>query len=275
MFSSFKIRRLKNKLFWALCFACVIIAIIPLLSILVETIVRGASQINLQFLTSSVLQGGIGPSIQGTLIIIGLTSLLGIPIGILSGVYLAEYGNNKFASSLRVINNVLTQIPSVIIGMTAFGLIILYVTHTYSPFAGAVALSFMLIPIVARTTEESLKLVPNSVREASLALGVRKWRTTLSVVLVAAKSGLVTGTLLGVARIAGETAPLLFTILGSSFFFQGINAPMDALPLRIFLNSRDPSTAVQAQAWGAALILILIVLTLNIAVRLASRGRNR
>ncbi len=275
MFSSYKIRRLKNKLFWVLCFACVIIAIVPLLSILVETIVRGASQINLQFLTSNVLQGGIGPSIQGTLIIIGLTSLFGIPVGILSGVYLAEYGNNKFASSMRVINNVLTQVPSIIIGMTAFGLIILYITHTYSPFAGAVALSFMLIPIVARTTEESLKLVPNSVREASLALGVRKWRTTLSVVLVAAKSGLVTGTLIGVARIAGETAPLLFTILGSSFFFQGFNAPMDALPLRIFLNSRDPSATIQAQAWGAALILILIVLTLNIAVRLASRGRNR
>jgi phosphate transport system permease protein len=158
--------------------------------------------------------------------------------------------------------------------MTAFGIIILYVTHTYSPFAGAVALSFMLIPIVARTTEESLKLVPNSVREASLALGVHKWRTTLNVVLPASKSGLVTGTLLGVARIAGETAPLLFTILGSSFFFQGFNAPMDALPLRIFLNSRMNTAEEQAAAWGAALILILIVLALNIIVRVASRGRN-
>ena len=169
---------------------------------------------------------------------IGLTSLIGIPIGILSGVYLAEYGNNKYASTMRVINNVLTQVPSIIIGITAFGIIIIYVTGSYSPLAGAVALSFMLIPIVARTTEESLKLVPNSVREASLALGVHKWRTTLSVILPAAKSGLITGTLLGVARIAGETAPLLFTILGNSFFFQGFNAPMDALPLRIFLNSR-------------------------------------
>jgi phosphate transport system permease protein len=250
------------------------IAIVPLLSILVETVVRGASQINVHFLTANVLQGGIGPSIQGTLIMIGLTSLIGIPIGILSGVYLSEYGNNKYASNIRVINNVLTQVPSVIIGMTAFGLIILYITGTYSPLAGAVALAFMLIPIVARTTEESLKLVPNSVREASLALGVRKWRTTISVVLSAAKSGLVTGTLIGVARIAGETAPLLFTILGSSFFFQGLNAPMDALPLRIFLNSRLDTPEAQAAAWGAALILILIVLALNIFVRVASRGRN-
>ncbi len=272
--NSYRFRRFKNRLFFGICLACVIIAIVPLLSILFEVIARGASQINLHFLTSNVLQGGIGPAIQGTLIIIGLTSVIGIPIGILSGIYLAEYGDNKFASTMRVINNVLTQVPSVIIGITAFGLIIIYVTGTYSPLAGAVALSFMMIPIVARTTEESLKLVPNSVREASLALGVHKWRTTISVVLAAAKSGLITGTLLGVARIAGETAPLLFTILGNSFFFQGFNAPMDALPLRIFLNSRLDAAEAQSAAWGAALVLILMVLALNIGVRVASRGRN-
>jgi phosphate transport system permease protein len=273
--NSYRFRRFKNRLFFGICLACVIIAIVPLVSILFEVVARGASQINLHFLTSNVLQGGIGPAIQGTIIIIGLTSVIGIPIGILSGIYLAEYGDNKFASTMRVINNVLTQVPSVIIGITAFGLIIIYVTGTYSPLAGAVALSFMMIPIVARTTEESLKLVPNSVREASLALGVHKWRTTISVVLAAAKSGLITGTLLGVARIAGETAPLLFTILGNSFFFQGFFAPMDALPLRIFLNSRDSSLEIQSQAWGAALILILIVLALNILVRVLSRGRNQ
>ena len=272
--NSFAFRNFKNKLFFILCLVCVIIAIIPLLSILVEVIARGASQINLKFLTADVLHGGIGPSIQGTLIMIGLTSLIGIPIGILSGVYLSEYGGNShYASTMRVINNVLTQVPSIVIGITAFGIIIIYVTGSYSPLAGAVALSFMLIPIVARTTEESLKLVPNSVREASLALGAHKWRTTLSVVIPSASSGLVTGTLLGVARIAGETAPLLFTILGNSFFFQGLNQPMDALPLRIFINSRLPGAEAQAQAWGAALVLILIVLALNIVVRLASRGK--
>jgi phosphate transport system permease protein len=273
MFNSYRFRRFKNRLFFIVCLVCVIIAVVPLVSILAETVIRGASQINLQFLTANVQQGGIGPSIQGTFIIIGLTSIIGIPLGILSGIYLAEYGNNRYASIMRVINNVLTQVPSVIIGITAFGLIIIYVTGSYSPLAGAVALSFMLIPIVARTTEESLKLVPNSVREASLALGVRKWRTTISVVLSASRSGLVTGTLIGVARIAGETAPLLFTILGSSFFFQSIYAPMDALPLRIFLNSRLDSAEAQSAAWGAALILIAIVLVLNITVRVASRGR--
>jgi phosphate transport system permease protein len=268
--NSYAFRRLKNRLFFILCLLCVIIAVIPLLSILIETIIRGAPQLNLHFLTASVFQGGIGSSIQGTLIIIGLTSLFGIPIGVLSGVYLSEYGNNRYGSTLRVINNVLTQFPSIVIGITASALIITYVTHYWSAIAGAIALSFMLIPIVARTTEESLKLVPNSVREASLALGVHRWRTTLSVVLPAAGSGIITGTLLAVARIAGETAPLLFTILGNSFFFQGFIAPMDALPLRIFLNSRQPSAELQAQAWGAALVLILIVLALNIGVRLIS-----
>lgn len=274
MLSSYRFRRFKNRLFFALCLACVVIAVIPLASIIFETVVRGISQINIHFLTANGLQGGIGPSIQGTFIMIGLTSLIGIPIGILSGIYLAEYGNNKYASTLRVVNNALTQFPSIVIGITVFGIVILYITGTYSALAGAVALSFMLIPIVARTTEESLKLVPNSVREASLALGVHKWRTIISVVLPAAGSGLVTGTLLGVARIAGETAPLLFTILGSSFYFQGFNAPMDALPLRIFQNSRLPSPEAQAQAWGAALVLIIIVLALNIAVRLVSRRKN-
>jgi phosphate transport system permease protein len=222
MLNSYRFRRYKNKLFFALCLACVIIAIVPLVSILVETVVRGASQINLHFLTANVLQGGIGPSIQGTLIIIGLTSVIGIPIGIFSGIYLAEYGNNKYASNIRVINNVLTQVPSIIVGMTAFGIIILYVTRTYSPFAGAVALSFMLIPIVARTTEESLKLVPNSVRK-------HPWRWAF---IVADNAGvdyplpkrLPPGTLLGVARIAGETAPLLFTILAAHSSSK-VNAP--------------------------------------------------
>lgn len=274
MSNSYAFRKFKNRLFFFLCLLCVVIAAVPLLSIVYEVILRGAPQLKLQFLTGNGLQGGIGPAIEGTLIIIGLTSLIGIPIGILSGVYLAEFGNNKYASALRTVNNVLTEFPSIVVGITAFSIIVVGIIGTYSPLAGAVALSFILIPIVARTTEESLKLVPNSVREASLALGAHKWRATVSVVLPAARGGVVTGTLLAVARIAGETAPLLFTILGNSYFFQGFNQPMDALPLRIFLDSRQPSAAVQAQGWGAALVLILIVLTLNIGVRVASRGRQ-
>jgi phosphate transport system permease protein len=272
---NYTIRKFKNRFFSVLCLVCVIIAVVPLLSILYEVIARGAGQINLTFLTSNVLVGGIGPSIQGTLIIIALTSIIGIPIGILSGIYLSEFGENKYASAMRTVNNVLTEFPSIVVGITIFTIVIATFTHSYSAVTGAVALSFILIPIVARTTEEALKLVPNASREAALALGAHKWRSTFSVVLPSARSGLVTGTLLAVARIAGETAPLLFTILGNTYFFSGFNGPMDALPVRIFLNSRSPSADVQAQAWGAALILILIVLSLNIGVRLASRGKLR
>jgi phosphate transport system permease protein len=273
--NSYTFRKFKNRLFFVLCAVCVIIAIVPLISILFEVVVRGAPVINLNFLTANGLHNGIGPAIQGSLILMGLTSLIGIPIGVLTGVYLSEYGNNQYASWLRTVNDILTQFPSIIVGITAYLIIVVGFMHTgFSPLAGAIALSFMMIPIVARTTEESMKLVPNSIREASMALGVHRWRTILSVVLPSAKNGLVTGTLLAIARIAGETAPILLTILGTSFFFQGLDEPMDALPLRIFLNSRLPSAQDQAEAWGAALVLILIVLALNITVRLASRGRS-
>jgi phosphate transport system permease protein len=252
MINSYGFRKFKNHLFFVLCAACVVVAVVPLLSILWEVIVRGAPQISLNFLTQSNSNGGIGPAIQGTLILIGLTSIIGIPVGILSGVYLSEFGNNKYASTMRSINDVLTEFPSIVVGITAYGVIVIALIGSYSAIAGAIALSFILIPIVARTTEESLKLVPNSVREASLALGVHKWRTTLSVVLPSAKSGLITGTLLAVARIAGETAPLIMTILGNRYFFQGLNQPMAALPLEIWRDSLQPSAGMQAQGWTSS-----------------------
>jgi phosphate transport system permease protein len=275
-FDNYHFRKFKNRFFYVICLICVIIAIIPLLSILFEVIARGLPVINWQFLTGNGLQGGIGPAIQGSLILIGLTSIIGIPLGVLSGVYLAEFGNNKYATWMRAANDILTGFPSIIVGITAYSIIVVGVLiHTgFSPIAGAIALSFMLIPIVARTTEESMKLVSNNVREASMALGIHRWRTIISVVLPSAKGGLITGVLLGIARIAGETAPILLTILGSSFFFSGFSSPMDALPLRIFLDSRQPSPEVQAQAWGAALVLILIVLALNIGVRLISNRKK-
>ncbi len=276
---SYGLRKFKDKLFFALGLACVIIAVVPLISILAEVVVRGAPQLSLEFFTQPAgivgqSAGGIGPAIQGTLILIALTSLLGIPLGIMSGIYLAEYGNNKYASLMRMFNDVLTEYPSIVVGLTVFLIIVLSTSH-FSPIAGAVALSFILIPIVARTTEESLKLVPNSIREASLALGARRWRTIISVVLPAAKAGLVTGTLLAVARIAGETAPLIMTILGNQYFFQGFGYPMDALPLRIWRDAQLPYANFQAQAWGAALVLILIVLSLNIGVRILSKDKRR
>ncbi|MDT8782713.1 MAG: phosphate ABC transporter permease PstA [Candidatus Bathyarchaeia archaeon] len=273
MIHNYRFRKFKNYLFFVLCGLCALIAIIPLISILWEVIIRGAPQLSLDFITQTNSNGGIGPAIQGTFILIGLTSLFGVPIGILSGVYLSEFGDNKYAAALRSMNDVLTEVPSIVVGITAYGVIVIALIGSYSAIAGAVALSFILIPIVARTTEESLKLVPNSVREASLALGAHRWRTTLSVVLPTAKNGLVTGTLLAVARIAGETAPLIMTILGNRYFFQGLDQPMAALSLEIWRNSLQPQASLQAQGWGAALLLILLVLTLNIVVRLASRGR--
>jgi phosphate transport system permease protein len=275
MMHSYGFRKFKNRLFFILCAICVVLAVTPLISILAEVIIKGAPQLSLTFLTATTGNGGIGPAIQGTLILIGLTSLIGIPIGVLSGVYLAEFGNNKYAEAMRSINDILTEFPSIVVGITAYSLIVIALIGTYSAVAGAIALAFILIPIVARTTEESLKLVPNSIREASLALGAHKWRTTLSVILPAAKGGLITGVLLAVARIAGETAPLIMTILGNRYFFQGLVQPMAALPLEIWRDSLQPYPEMQAQGWGAALILILIVLTLNIAVRLASRSRMK
>jgi phosphate transport system permease protein len=274
MINSYSFRKFKNRLFFIICAVCIVIAVIPLVSILVEVVVRGAPQLSFTFLTS-MTPNGIGPAIQGTLILIGLTSLIGIPIGVLSGVYLSEFGNNKYAQAMRTINDILTEFPSIVVGITAYGVIVITLVGTYSAIAGSIALSFILIPIVARTTEESLKLVPTSVREASLALGAHKWRTTLSVVLPTAKSGLITGVLLATARIAGETAPLIMTILGNRYFFQGLDQPMAALPLEIWRDSLQPYANLQAQGWSAALILILIVLTINIAVRVASRSRMK
>ena len=274
---SYAYRKFIDRLFYFITLACVVVSVAPLVSILIEVIIRGAPQLSLQFLTQPAgvigqSSGGIGPALQGTLILIVLTSLIGLPFGIASGIYLAEYGDNKYAKLMRVFNNVLTEFPSIVVGITAFIVIVLTFGH-FSPIAGAVALSFILIPVVARTAEESLKLVPYSIREASLALGVPKWRTIVSVVLPSARGGIVTGALLAVARIAGETAPLIMTILGNQNFFQGFNQPMDALPLRIWRSSLLPYPNFQAQGWGAALVLILVVLTINIGVRLASRGR--
>jgi phosphate transport system permease protein len=271
--TSYAYRKFKDRLFFILSLGCVVVAVVPLVSILIEVIARGAPQLSIQFITQppgviGQSAGGIGPAIQGTLILIGLTSLVGIPLGVMSGIFLAEYGGNKYASLMRMFYDVLTEFPSIVVGIT----VSLVVLGHYSALFGAIALSFIMIPIVARTTEESLKLVPSSIREASLALGVPSWRTTVSIVIPAARAGLVTGTLLALARIAGETAPLIMTILGNQYFFQGFNQPMDSLTLRIWRDALSNYSNFQAQGWGAALVLILVVLSLNVGVRVASRG---
>jgi phosphate transport system permease protein len=270
-------RRIKDKIAYSLGLFCLLVAIVPLASILIEVVRNGISTINWQFLTSlpgvpGETIGGIGPAIQGSLLLIGLTSLLGVPIGVLAGIYLAEFGNNKFGSTVRFLNDVLTEFPSIVIGVLVWVLLVV-ATHQYSPLAGAVALSIIMVPIVTRTTEESIKTVPNSIRDAAMALGIRRWRSTISVVLNTAKSGVITGVLLSIARISGETAPLLLTILGTNFFFSDWSQPIDALPIRIYKDAILPDSVSHQQAWGAALILILIVLTLNVGVRVATRGR--
>ena len=264
-------RLLVDKAVRIIVFACVIIAIIPLGSILVEVFKNGISAINYEFLTETPGsigsgEGGIGPAIQGTLIIIGLSSLIGVPIGVMSGIYLSEYGDNRLARSIRFFNDVFMEFPSIVLGIFAFLVIVLILGH-FSVWAGAFALSLIMFPIVARTTEESLKMVPVTYREAGTALGLKKWVITFRIVISAAKSGMITGILLSVSRIGGETAPLIMTILGSSQFFSSMDVPMDALPLRIWRLSLLPYDSAQLQGWGSALVLIIIILGINLGVR--------
>lgn len=216
--------------------------------------------------------GGIGPAIQGTLIIIALTSLIGVPIGVFSGIYLAEYDDNWFASMIRFISDVMTNIPSIVAGIFGWATIVL--TIGWSVIAGAVALAILMIPVITRTTEEIIRMVPDEIREAALALGLPKWKVTLNIVLNNAKKGIATGVLLALARIAGETAPLLLTILGSRFWIGSLTEPATALPLIIFNFSQSPYSSVDwPRAWGAAFVLILMVLVINIIVRYLTREK--
>ena len=264
-------RLVVDKIVRIIIFSCVIIAIIPLGSILLEVFKNGISAMSIEFLTETPGaigsgEGGIGPAIQGTLIIIGLSSLIGVPIGVMSGIYLAEYGDNKLARSIRFFNDVFMEFPSIVLGIFAFLVIVLILGH-FSVWAGAFALSLIMFPIVARTTEESLKMVPVTYREAGTALGLKKWVITFKIVISAAKNGMITGILLSVSRIGGETAPLIMTILGSSQFFSSMDVPMDALPLRIWRLSLLPYDSAQAHGWGSALVLIIIILGINLGVR--------
>ena len=269
-----------NKLVTILTICCVIFAIIPLGSILFEVFKNGYSAIDLEFLTQkpgSIVsnKGGIGPAIQGTLIVVGLGSLIAVPVGVLAGIYLSEYAksNSKFAFLVRFFSDVLTGLPSIIVGIVGYVLIVLSI-GSFSVIAGAFSLSLIMIPLVTRITEESLKIVPNSIREGAHSLGIPKWKITLFIVIKTASSGILTGIVLSIARIAGETAPLIMTILGTSLFFSSFTGPVDALPLRIWRLASQPYESAHANGWGAALILILIILSLNITLRLISQRKG-
>jgi phosphate transport system permease protein len=265
-------RKIVNKAFTGATIVCIVLAIIPLGSILFEVVKNGISAISIEFLTQppgSIVRGsgGVGPAIQGTLLVVGYASLIGVPVGILAGVYLSEYtGNSKFTYAVKFLNNVMTGMPSIVIGIVGYVVIVLTI-GSFNITAGAIALSIIMIPIVVAVTEETLKLVPNSIREAAHSLGIPKWKVTLFITLRSAKNGVLTGIVLAVSRIAGETAPLIMTILGTSLFFQGFISPVDALPLRIWRLASQPYEHAHSFGWGAALILIVMVLSLSMLLR--------
>lgn len=272
-------RRLKNSLASWIALACVILALIPLMSILVEVVRLGAPEISWEFLTSRTKgtgdpDEGIGNAIAGTLMLVAYASMIGLPIGLLTGIYVSEYGNNWFGRTVRFFNDVLANFPSIVIGLLAYALVVDLLNVGFSLIAGSFALAILMIPIVANTTEESLRMVPNSLREGALALGVPRWKTVLKVILVNGKSGVVTGALLSIARIAGETAPLILTAFYSNYWSFSPTEPVASLPQTIFRNFNSPSDVLLHQAWGAALVLIVLVLTLNIGVRVLMRKKT-
>jgi phosphate transport system permease protein len=262
-----------DKLVSIFAIVCLVAAIVPLGSILLEVIKNGAGVLSFEFLTGpqgSIIsgKGGIGPAIQGTIIVVGLASLIATPVGVLTGIYLSEFaGIGIFPSAVRFLNDMLTGLPSIVIGIVGYVTIVIAI-GSFSVWAGALALSIIMIPIVVRVTEETLKIVPHSIREGGYALGISKAKITMKIVLTTAKSGVLTGIVLGIARIAGETAPLIMTILGTSLFFSSLSGPVDALPLRIWRLASQPYEHAHAFGWGAALVLILMVLGLNVGLRL-------
>lgn len=280
MQKQFSRRKITNIAITVFSIACIIAAILPLASILLEVVKNGISALSVEFLTQTPgaigsRTGGIGPAIQGTLIVIGLTSLIGVPIGILTGIYLSEYaGNGIFPFIVRLLNDVLTGVPSIVIGIVGYVTIVLAI-GSFSVWAGAFSLSIIMIPIIVRVTEESLRIVPQTIREAGHALGIPKWKVSLYIVFKTAKNGIMTGIVLSISRIAGETAPLIMTILGTSLFFSSFTDPIDALPLRIWRLATQPYPSAHSQGWGAALILILIVLGLSLTIRLLLSKQQR
>jgi phosphate transport system permease protein len=270
-------RRLSNWTALGFIALAALIVTVPLFLILGTVVVRGLGTFNWVFLTQIPKPigeegGGMGNAILGSILLLGFASLIGVPLGIGAGIFLAEYGRNKFGNVVRFTADVLNGVPSVVIGMTAWALVVVPQGH-FSLISGSVALGIMMIPVISRTTEEVLLLVPQSIREAALGLGIPKWRTILSVVLRSASAGIVTSVMLAFARIAGESAPLMFTAFGNEFWSSSPNQPGAALPLQIYKYAIQPYEQAHAQAWTAALVLIsMIVLTVVFVRFIVSRG---
>ncbi|TCJ18338.1 phosphate ABC transporter permease PstA [Rubrobacter taiwanensis] len=277
--SNYRRRKLVDSVMTGVAYVCTAVAVAALGFVLFYVVVRGLGAWNLEFFTSTTKYfgegGGIANALYGTAVIVAFAALMGVPVGIMAGIYLAEYGENRLGNVVRFVADTMTGFPSIVLGLFVYGLLVL--AYGFHGFAGSVALAVMMLPIVARTTEEIIRLVPDSIREASLALGVPRWKTILRVVIPTAMSGIITGVILALARVAGETAPLIFTILGNQFWnTDPFSGAMAAVSLFVFEASKSPYEAVQQTAWGGALVLVLIVLVLNLTARfIASRGSVR
>lgn len=269
-------RKLISSLMTTITAACAVFAIAVLLIILSYIAVRGIASINLQFLIDTPKPvgegGGIGNAIVGSILMTLLACVIGLPVGVGAGVYLAEFGNNWFGNTIRFLADTLIGIPSIIIGIFIYIVIVLPMGRQ-SGLAGGLALAIIMIPIVARTTEEMIRLVPNAMREGALALGAPQWRVTWNIVLPAASTGIATGAMLAIARISGETAPLLFTALNSRFYNYFYDQPMSSLTVQIYNYATGPYEIEHNMAWAATLILITLILAINIIVRFLTRKK--
>ena len=269
-------RRIVNGIMTGLVVLAAVIATLPLLFILMHLIREGAQAISLDFFTRMPKpvgeQGGMANAIVGTLILIGIACAIGLPIGIGAGLYLADFKGTRLATAVRFLADVLNGLPSIVVGIFAWQFLVKPLGH-FSALAGGVALAAMIVPMITRTTEEMVRLVPVSLREAAMALGYSRARTALTVVLRTATAGIVTGVLVAVARIAGETAPLLFTAFGNNFWSLRLDQPMAAMPLQIFNYAISPYDEWHRLAWAGALVLIAVVLVISIAARFATRAR--
>jgi phosphate transport system permease protein len=253
------------------------IVIGALVAIFGYLVLKGAGSLNWAFLTQTPKPvgepgGGMANALLGSIMILGIASLFGVPVGIAAGIYLAEFGRNKFGHLVRFTADVLNGVPSIVIGLVAYGLVVLQQRH-FSAFAGGVALAIMMVPVVTRATEEMLLLVPHPVREAALGLGIPQWRTTVSITLPTARSGIITGVMLAFARVAGETAPLLFTAFGNQFWSFSANQPIAALPLQIFTYAISPFDEWHRQAWAGALVLVALIVGTIALVRFLFQRR--
>jgi phosphate transport system permease protein len=271
-------RNISNHIVTALAVVATLVVLVPLIAILGYLLYKGFSSLNLAFFTKPPAPvgeegGGMANAIVGSGVILALASAMGIPVGIGAGVYLAEYGRGTWlATAIRFTADVLNGVPSIVMGIAAYSLIVAK-QHHFSGFAGGVALAIMMVPTITRTTEEMLGTVPQMVREAALGLGIPKWRTVISISLRTASPGIITGCMLAFARVAGETAPLLFTALGNQFFGVNLNQPMAALPLQIFAYAVSPYDEWHRLAWAGALVLIVMIMVSVTLVRIfTARG---